>query len=188
VPRSPKWFLLFCFPTKILHEYFISWVCCVFHPSHLPWFVTFHNMLMVGAVCPLPNPQAEASSCIICPQLLIHYIHSHPSYLEAVSSVCNLRMCHAVVTRDPLNISENVSGLCMLLVWNPPGFDHLCLLLGHLLWNVEAVDVGTTAVTYRVCWSKETCYASLYCKCYKYITLIFITFVLVMFSSSLYSS
>jgi hypothetical protein len=37
------------------------------------------------------------------PRLLIQYIRSYPSHMEAVFSILNLRTRHAVVTRDPLN-------------------------------------------------------------------------------------
>jgi hypothetical protein len=36
---------------------------------------------------------------------LIEYIHRYLPYLEAVSSICNLRMRLALVTRDPLNMA-----------------------------------------------------------------------------------
>jgi hypothetical protein len=49
-----------------------------------------------------PNSQAGASSLVGCPRLLIQYIHSYSSYLEAVSSIDNLRTRHAVVTKNPL--------------------------------------------------------------------------------------
>jgi hypothetical protein len=38
--------------------------------------------------------QLYAAACSLCSQ----------PYLEAISSICNLRTCHAVVTRDPLNM------------------------------------------------------------------------------------
>jgi hypothetical protein len=53
---------------------------------------------------PQPNPQAGEPTPVGCPRLLIHYIRSYPPYLEAVSSIRNLRTRHAVVTRDPLNM------------------------------------------------------------------------------------
>jgi hypothetical protein len=37
----------------------------------------------------------------------MQYIHSYPPYLEAFSSIRNLRMHHAVVTRDPLNMEHD---------------------------------------------------------------------------------
>jgi hypothetical protein len=50
----------------------------------------------------MPNPKAEGPPFVGCPQLLIPYIYTYPPYLEAVSSIYNLRRRHAVVTRDPL--------------------------------------------------------------------------------------
>jgi hypothetical protein len=52
----------------------------------------------------MPNLQAEEPQLIGCPQLLIQYIRSYPPYLEAISSIRNLRTLHAVVTRDPPNM------------------------------------------------------------------------------------
>jgi hypothetical protein len=49
----------------------------------------------------MPNPQAGEASIVGCPRLLIHYIRSYPPYLEAISSIRNLRMRHAVMTTDP---------------------------------------------------------------------------------------
>jgi hypothetical protein len=39
------------------------------------------------------------------PRLFIQYILRHPSYLEDISSIRNLRARHAVVARDPLNLA-----------------------------------------------------------------------------------
>jgi hypothetical protein len=50
----------------------------------------------------MPNPQAGGPALVSCPRLLIQYIHSYPPYLKAVSSIRNLRMHHAMVTRDHL--------------------------------------------------------------------------------------
>jgi hypothetical protein len=55
-------------------------------------------------VSPPPNSQAGGPPTAGCPQLLIQYIRSYPSYLEAVSSIRNQRTRHALVTVDPLNI------------------------------------------------------------------------------------
>jgi hypothetical protein len=52
----------------------------------------------------MPNPEAGGPPLFACPRLLIQYIRSYHPYLEAVSSICNLRMQHAVVTRDPSNM------------------------------------------------------------------------------------
>jgi hypothetical protein len=56
---------------------------------------------MVGVVRPLPNPQAGGPPPVSCLLLLIQYISSYPPYLEASTSICNLKACHDVVTRDP---------------------------------------------------------------------------------------
>jgi hypothetical protein len=63
---------------------------------------------MVGVVSSPPNPQAGGSPPVGCPRLLIEYIRSYPPYLEAVSSIRNLRTRHAVVTVDPLNMDFKV--------------------------------------------------------------------------------
>jgi hypothetical protein len=53
----------------------------------------------------MPNPIAGGGPPFVsCPRLLIQYIRSYPLYLEAVSSVCNLRARHTVVIRDRFNI------------------------------------------------------------------------------------
>jgi hypothetical protein len=50
------------------------------------------------------QPQAGGPPPVGCPRLLIQYIRSYPPYLEAVSSIRNLRTHHSVVTRDPPNM------------------------------------------------------------------------------------
>jgi hypothetical protein len=47
----------------------------------------------------IPNSQAGGLPLMGCPRLLSQYIRSYPPYLEAVSSIRNLRTRHAVVTR-----------------------------------------------------------------------------------------
>jgi hypothetical protein len=49
-----------------------------------------------------PNHDAGGLSLVGCQQLLIRCIHSCPPYLEAVSSIHNLRAHHTVVM-NPLN-------------------------------------------------------------------------------------
>jgi hypothetical protein len=71
-------------------------------PSPRP-FLTFRNNLIFlrrGVVSPTPNPQAGGQPLVGCPRLLIQYIRSYPPYLEAISSICNLKTRHAVVTRE----------------------------------------------------------------------------------------
>jgi hypothetical protein len=50
------------------------------------------------------NPQFGRPPLVGCPRLLIQYIRSNPPYLEAVSSIRNLRTRHAVMARDALNM------------------------------------------------------------------------------------
>jgi hypothetical protein len=52
----------------------------------------------------MSNLQAEGPPLIGSLRLLIQYIRSYPPYLEAVSSIRNLRTRHAVMTRDPPNM------------------------------------------------------------------------------------
>jgi hypothetical protein len=49
----------------------------------------------------MPNPQAGAPPLVGGLRLLIQYIRSYPRKLEDVSSICNLRTRHTVVTTDP---------------------------------------------------------------------------------------
>jgi hypothetical protein len=56
---------------------------------------------------PMPNSQAGGPPLVDCPRLLIQYIRSYPPYLEAVSSIRNLRTRCTLVTRVPVN-RENV--------------------------------------------------------------------------------
>jgi len=49
---------------------------------------------MVSASC---DPQAEEPPFTDCSWLLIQYICSYPPYLEAISSICKPRTCHATV-------------------------------------------------------------------------------------------
>jgi hypothetical protein len=44
----------------------------------------------------LNNPKPEVSAITDCQQLFNKYIHSYPLYVEAVSSICNLRTHHIV--------------------------------------------------------------------------------------------
>jgi hypothetical protein len=67
-------------------------------------FVTNWFFLQFGVVNLPPNPQAGGPLPVCCPRLLIQYIRSYPPYLEAVSSIRNLRTRHAVVTEDTLNV------------------------------------------------------------------------------------
>jgi hypothetical protein len=69
---------------------------------------------MVRSCYPPPNPQAGGPLIVGCSQLLIQYIRSYPPYLEAVSSILNLRMPHAVVTRELHNLYSSPSIIRMI--------------------------------------------------------------------------
>jgi hypothetical protein len=68
-------------------------------------FIT--SLFLQWVVSPTPNPQAGGPPLDGCLQL--EYICSYLPYLEAVSSIHNLRMRHAMVTRDPLNLSGTLT-------------------------------------------------------------------------------
>jgi hypothetical protein len=79
--------------------------------SDLQFLVIFRNKLIfyseeLLAPC---STRAGAPPLVGCQLLLIQYIHSYPPYLEDISSICNLRMRHALVTRDPPNMGINTS-------------------------------------------------------------------------------
>jgi hypothetical protein len=55
----------------------------------------------------MPYLHVGGPPLVDCLLLLIEYSRRYPPYLEAVSSIRNLRTRHAVVTRDPLNSCED---------------------------------------------------------------------------------
>jgi len=86
------------------HVFFPLISSCQRNSPGLKCFETFRNMLDFlrwGVVSPTPDPQAGGQPRVGCPQLLILYIRSYPPYLEVFSSIRNLKMCHAVVIRNP---------------------------------------------------------------------------------------
>jgi hypothetical protein len=92
------------FPTNILYQkrLFIQGICP--DPRLLMNFCNKLIFLRWGVVSPMLNPQAGGPPIVGCPWLLMQYIRSYPPYLEAVSSICNLRTRHSVVSRDPPNM------------------------------------------------------------------------------------
>jgi hypothetical protein len=82
---------------------------------------TFRNKLEFlrwWVVSPPPNLQAGGPPPVGCPRLLIQYIRSYLPYLEAISSIHSLRMGHAVVTGDPLNMVCRTTTAKFLLCLN----------------------------------------------------------------------
>jgi hypothetical protein len=68
------------------------------------------GVLRWGVVSPPPNPQFGGPPPVGCARLLIQYIRSYPPYLEAVSSIRNLR--RGKLTRNLLDRS-NSCRLCL---------------------------------------------------------------------------
>jgi hypothetical protein len=56
-----------------------------------------------------PNQQPGGPPLVGCPRLFIKYISSYHPNVEAVSSIRNMRMRHAVVTRGPFCIDHNIT-------------------------------------------------------------------------------
>jgi hypothetical protein len=70
-------------------------------------FVTFRNKIIFYSeelLAPRPTSQLEDHPLVGPPPLLIQYIRSYLLYVEAVSSIRNLRILNAVVTSGPLNM------------------------------------------------------------------------------------
>jgi hypothetical protein len=68
------------------------------------YFITCLFFLWWGVDSPMPNFPAGGSPLVDCPRLHMQHICISASYLEAVSSIRNLRMHHVMVTKDPLNM------------------------------------------------------------------------------------
>jgi hypothetical protein len=68
------------------------------------WHFVKNLFLGRGVVYARPNLYAGGPPLVGCTLLFIQYIHSYPAYLEAVSSIRNLRTRHGIVTRDPLDM------------------------------------------------------------------------------------
>jgi hypothetical protein len=64
--------------------------------------------LLWGVVSLTPNLQAGGPRLLGCPRLLIRYIRSYPTYLEAISSIRNMSTRLALVTRDLPNIALRI--------------------------------------------------------------------------------
>ena len=54
--------------------------------------------LTVGSCWPLPNPHAERTSPIGHTWLHIQCADSYPPYVEGISSILNMRMCHVAMS------------------------------------------------------------------------------------------
>jgi hypothetical protein len=109
--------------------YLANWIQSVHFQGPCTYFAT--NMFYGGEVVSLPpNPQAGGPPPVGCPRLLIQYIRSYPPYLEAISSIRDSRTRHAIVTRDPLNITNVYTSLKVLIF-------HVRLLCWHYTFNFQ---------------------------------------------------
>jgi hypothetical protein len=74
-------------------------------------WISVTSLFLRWVVSPTPNRQAQGPPLVGFPRMLIQYLRSYPPYLEAVSSIRNLRTRHVVVTRDPPNRAATEIGL-----------------------------------------------------------------------------
>jgi hypothetical protein len=80
----------------------LSWASRIQFAPSIP--ISLRSILMLSSHLRLGLPnnhQYGGLPPVGCLRLLIQYIRSYPPYLEAFSSISNLRMRHAIVTRDP---------------------------------------------------------------------------------------
>jgi hypothetical protein len=110
---------------------------------------------------PMPNPQSGQLPFVARPWSLTQCICSYPPYLETISSICSLTMCHAMVITDPINMDCGV--LCSLSLLQKPQISHLTVIqnlnlkmtIPHLLlWLTYPAAMasklaGTAAVSRR---------------------------------------
>jgi hypothetical protein len=102
----------------------------------LPLFSVHHERLL--APCPAPNLE---SLLVMCLQI--------PSYLEAVSSRDNLKICHTMVTRNPHSVDTSLKS-CIITQWNFTSQSFwLCFSQYHLFALFRAKQFCSTMYTYR---------------------------------------
>jgi len=84
-------------------SYPVLWVLLKCRPVSRPC-VTFHNMIFVYREGLFASAQRH-STTPYRPSVTAYSVNFQlPHYLEAISSIRNLRTCHAVLTRDSLNM------------------------------------------------------------------------------------
>jgi hypothetical protein len=125
--------------------------------SALKHFLTWY-IFTARRSCPTPNHQSGGPPLVGCPRLLNQYIRSYSPYLEAFSSVRNLRTLHAMVTRDPPNMEMEVQ-LCVFLTlalywdgWSAPRYGRFNIVthwLGGWQGPMADLDFVTIPATAR---------------------------------------
>jgi len=66
--------------------------------------LTYHDTLVFyddEMTVPCPVPKALEQPIVGCVQLLMYNLQSHPPCLQVNSSICSLRIQHAMVTSHP---------------------------------------------------------------------------------------
>lgn len=92
---------------------------------------------------PNPKPWPRGPPFVYCPLLLTHYIHSYPPHLEIISTVCNLKTHHAMLTRDILNMPFlGVLSVCFVL----------CKMIISAVRRVKLVIVMVSYIIVRGYW------------------------------------
>jgi hypothetical protein len=112
----------------------------------------------------MPNPIAGSQPLFGCPRLLIQYIYSYPSYLEAASSIRNLRTRHAVVSRDPPNIVHFDIKLFLWILWHLIPFACTC--------NTQTLRTVLILSCSQSAWKSDV--ISSYCIGFEVVTAVFV--------------
>jgi hypothetical protein len=96
--------------TFFVHPILLYWIIYSkkLPKSEAPCNILEQNyFLWRGVVSLTSNSQAGGPPLPRCSRLLIQYIRSYPPYLEAISSIHNLRTCSAMLTKDPFSIGTD---------------------------------------------------------------------------------
>jgi hypothetical protein len=105
-----------------------------------------------GISIPSPNTKGGLPQCCRHLWLLIQYTGIYPPYVEVLSSICNLRTLHAMVTGTHISWTDEYQNSKLFLVWSCCCCETLMklnniLTLGYALFVLHAPhSVGT----YRV--------------------------------------
>jgi len=105
--------------------------------------------LVWGVSIPFPNPKARVSPLVRYLQLLIQYTGIYPPYLEVLSSICNLRTLHAMVTGTHITWTDEYQHSKLFRVWSCCCCEtqlklNNMLTLGYALFVLQAPNsVGT---------------------------------------------
>jgi len=97
-----------------------------------------------GIFIPSPKLKAWVPPIVIHLQLLIQYSGIYPPYLEVLSSICNLRTLHAMVTGTHISLTDEYKHSKQFWVWSCCCWLSNMLTLCYALFAVHAPhSVGT---------------------------------------------